>query len=118
MLALLEGSGDTNAAGQPTVTIQNEPNLFSQQWLDEYHEGNLGCVLGRGSFTWRTSGFGSNINSENLWELSAVMFNGTIVTWRVTLNPQQARTTGRGVPPSPSLPSIEIRALVAQCTAL
>ncbi|CAM9350478.1 unnamed protein product, partial [Laminaria digitata] len=41
---------------------------FSPTWLKQYKEGTPGCKLGRGSYTWRPCGFGSNINSMlNTW---------------------------------------------------
>eukprot|EP00904_Undaria_pinnatifida_P001895 jgi/Undpi1/11706/HiC_scaffold_36.g14001.m1 len=45
-----------------------EPTLFSEQWVEEYTGDDLGCAMGRGSYTWRGSGFGSNINHLlNAW---------------------------------------------------
>ena len=38
--------------------------LFSPDWLEDYYEGEPGCEHGRGSYTWRPYGFGSNVNSE------------------------------------------------------
>lgn len=76
---MFKGSVLPNAAAQPTETTTVKPRLFSQQWVDEYHDGKLGCVMGRGWYSWRGAGFGSNMNSEKLWELVVVMANGTIV---------------------------------------
>lgn len=41
-----------------------ELTLFSPQWATTYGEGENGCEQGRGSYTWRPYGFGSNMNSE------------------------------------------------------
>lgn len=49
---------------QPTVDMKGEAEIFSSQWVREYSGDNPGCELGRVSYTWRFSGFGSNINSE------------------------------------------------------
>lgn len=38
--------------------------VFSPQWVQEYSGHQLGCELGRVSYTWRPAGFGSNFNSE------------------------------------------------------
>lgn len=38
--------------------------LFSPDWVESYHADDTGCTLGRGSYTWRPYGFGSNMNSE------------------------------------------------------
>lgn len=52
-----------------------EPTLFSEQWVEEYTGDDLGCAMGRGSYTWRGSGFGSNINREkSLSKLLANLF--------------------------------------------
>ncbi|CAM9461762.1 unnamed protein product, partial [Laminaria digitata] len=41
---------------------------FSPEWLEGYYGGELGCDLGRGSYTWRPYGFGSNMNNMlNAW---------------------------------------------------
>eukprot|EP00904_Undaria_pinnatifida_P006339 jgi/Undpi1/2835/HiC_scaffold_14.g06212.m1 len=42
--------------------------LFSPDWLEDYYEGEPGCEHGRGSYTWRPYGFGSNVNNMlNAW---------------------------------------------------
>ena len=50
----------------PTEEIRLYNDTFSPQWLERYYEGEPGCDLGRGSYTWRRHGFGSNMNSECL----------------------------------------------------
>lgn len=45
-----------------------ELTLFSPQWATTYGEGENGCEQGRGSYTWRPYGFGSNMNNLlNAW---------------------------------------------------
>lgn len=46
------------------VSFQGE--YFSAAWVKQYSGGAPGCKLGRGSYTWRPHGLGSNINSEYL----------------------------------------------------
>ena len=61
-----EWGGNTIAEADPTEDIKVEPvgPLFSSQWAQKFSEDNPGCDLGRGLYTWRPAGFGSNINSE------------------------------------------------------
>lgn len=63
---LFNGSGHMNASALPTEEMTVETKTFSQEWVEEYGGDKLGCGLGRGMYTWRDCGFGSNINSEHL----------------------------------------------------
>lgn len=53
----------------PTTEIVLHDETFSPEWLEGYYGGELGCDLGRGSYTWRPYGFGSNMNSECFVEI-------------------------------------------------
>lgn len=66
-LDLFNRSADGNAAAEPSEKVVVKNKIFSPQWVKEYNEGNLGCEMGRGSYTWRGCGFGSNINREKFW---------------------------------------------------
>ncbi|CAM9235847.1 unnamed protein product, partial [Laminaria digitata] len=62
------------AEAQPTVDMKGEAEIFSPQWVREYSGDNPGCELGRVSYTWRFSGFGSNINNLiNAWVYAIVV---------------------------------------------
>lgn len=50
---------------QPGADMAIETKLFSEKWVEEYSGDDLGCEMGRGRYTWRSCGFGSNINSKN-----------------------------------------------------
>ena len=71
-LALLQGlTCGVFAGGNQVVetfgTIQEvrvESDYFSPPWLEQFNTQTPGCKLGRGSYTWRRCGLGSNINSE------------------------------------------------------
>ena len=65
VLGLLGGRGNNRVAEvQATVDMKLEAEVFSPQWVEEFSADKLGCESGRVSYTWRTAGFGSNINSE------------------------------------------------------
>lgn len=78
-LGLLHGGWCVNAAAlpseyltdeskivpQPGADMAIETKLFSEKWVEEYSGDDLGCEMGRGRYTWRSCGFGSNINSKN-----------------------------------------------------
>lgn len=67
VFGLLGGRGSHRVAeAHPTVnmTVASNIEVFSPQWAEEFSGHKLGCELGRVSYTWRYSGFGSNINSE------------------------------------------------------
>ncbi|CAM9114923.1 unnamed protein product [Laminaria digitata] len=50
------------------MTVETTSEVFSPQWVEEFSGDNLGCELGRGLYTWRDAGFGSNINNLlNSW---------------------------------------------------
>lgn len=82
-LALLEGfARGVLARGNRTVetfdVVQDvgvEGEVFSPQWLEKYSGEAPGCTLGRGSYTWRACGLGSNINSEYLEETLVATLN-------------------------------------------
>lgn len=83
-LGLVEGNGHWNAGVQPTEKGFVEAKKFSRQWAEEYYRDALGCEMGRGSYTWRGSGFGSNINRENLWEFSQNRFCGCVTLYAIS----------------------------------
>lgn len=65
VFGMLGGRGKNSVGeAQPTVDLKVEAEVFSPQWVEEYSADKLGCELGRGLYTWRPAGFGSNINSE------------------------------------------------------
>ena len=65
VFGLLGGRGNNRVAEvQATVDMKLEAEVFSPQWVEEFSADKLGCESGRVSYTWRTAGFGSNINSE------------------------------------------------------
>ena len=74
IIGLLGGAGCGVAEAQTTVnmTVETTSEVFSPQWVEEFSGDNLGCELGRGLYTWRNVGFGSNINSEQSWEALTV----------------------------------------------
>ena len=70
LFVLLGGRGNNRVTeAHPSVqmtqaTNNNSIELFSPQWVENFSRHKLGCELGRVSYKWRSSGFGSNINSE------------------------------------------------------
>lgn len=60
---ILSGAGPAHA--EPSMEAI-EPYLFSPAWRQDFGEAEDLCRLGRGSYTWRTHGFGSNVNSESV----------------------------------------------------
>ena len=65
-LGVFKGSSYWNAAAHPWDDHTGKSKVFSQQWVEEYSGDNLGCEMGRGSYTWRGCGFGSNMNREDV----------------------------------------------------
>ena len=71
-LALLQGFTCGGVVGSnPTVEtirvvqdVSVKRDVFSPTWLEQFTEAAPECALGRGSYTWRECGLGSNINSE------------------------------------------------------
>lgn len=55
---------ETTILSQPGKDTTVKTKMFSEKWAAEYSGDDLGCEMGRGSYTWRPCGFGSNINSE------------------------------------------------------
>lgn len=66
VVGLLGGGGDMVEDAHPAedMQVRNENQVFSPQWVEELSGHKLGCEMGRGLYTWRDAGFGSNINSE------------------------------------------------------
>ena len=66
LFGMLDGTSDWVGQAQATAnaTVENTSEVFSPQWVEEYAGDKLGCEQGRGHYTWRLAGFGSNINSE------------------------------------------------------
>lgn len=69
ILSIFEGRGHGTAAAKPREKMGVQTKVFSRQWMQKYSQDDLGCGMGRGIYTWRGSGFGSNINSEHLLKL-------------------------------------------------
>lgn len=63
-LCILHTSCTKGAGAIPAAHMQFEAELFSPDWVEEFAADEVGCVKARGLYTWRRSGFGSNINSE------------------------------------------------------
>lgn len=64
--ASFEGTGVESMRTQPTEEMPFQNKIFSDQWEEEFHGYDLGCKMGRATYTWRGCGLGSNINSEIL----------------------------------------------------
>lgn len=74
-LHLTWGSDHRNKARQPAKKLIGQAKTFSRQWAEDYYHDELGCEKGRGSYTWRGSGFGSNVNRERSWDLLTDVFH-------------------------------------------
>lgn len=60
----VNGKVQENITAKVDETVSMPVAVFSQEWLGQYNEDDVGCHLGRGSYTWRKAGLGSNLNSE------------------------------------------------------
>eukprot|EP00904_Undaria_pinnatifida_P007288 jgi/Undpi1/368/HiC_scaffold_1.g00364.m1 len=79
-LCILHTSCTKGAGAIPAAHMQFEAELFSPDWVKEFAADEVGCVKARGLYTWRRSGFGSNINNLlNAWVYGLVVEGWTDV---------------------------------------
>lgn len=70
LTAFLLWGGATGATASDVhtedVVLDTSIVKFSPEWMQKYDADDVGCAMGRGSYTWRPYGFGSNMNSESI----------------------------------------------------
>lgn len=63
-LGIIEGGSYNRADSHPTDEMTVHSKIFSKEWVEQYNADALGCEMGRGRYTWRGCGFGSNVNRK------------------------------------------------------